>query len=234
MYLHSSGRYHLGVTPHTSSRPKRPVFERLARILAPDPNPRWSLLKCKYNQEALEKIHCCFQICSLNCSSVPQRLGHKPRTREPQKTKTTPFSNTTLENYTQNLLQPKQICSATTTAYLGVGCWVSLPPCFEERSLLRPKEHGVEFHLLNVKFGRGMLFPAWLYIWLDTQIELGKLFLNEVRFPSAGCPEEHGNCSPDTFRAAHQSWKLYSPFLSNLPETQYSSSLTILGTFPLF
>lgn len=67
---------------------------------------------------------------------------------------------------------------------------------------------GRDTHLLNVKFGAGMLFPAWLYIKLDTQSAV----FNEVHFSLAGCPEEHRNCSPETFREAHRSWKLKALF----------------------
>lgn len=53
------------------------------------------------------------------------------------------------------------------TAYSEVGSRVSLPPCFEKRSLFHPKEYGVD---LNVRFGGVMLFPAW------PLSDLGRLF----------------------------------------------------------
>lgn len=96
--------------------------------------------------------------------------------------------------------------------YLEVSCWLSLPPCFEEvftsYQRTRGGGGGRDTHLLNVKFGAGMLFPAWLYIKLDTQSAV----FNEVHFSLAGCPEEHRNCSPETFREAHRSWKLKALF----------------------
>lgn len=112
MYLHPSGRYHPGVKlPITSSWPKRPISKRLTSILTPDPKPRWSILKCKGSQEALEKIHCCFQICSLSCCCVPpeQGLGHELRTWEPQLKRNLLKINFWEDNYSQDLLQRMQM-----------------------------------------------------------------------------------------------------------------------------
>lgn len=81
------------------------------------------------------------------------------------------------------------------TAYLEVGAWVSLPPCFEKRSLLHCKEQGEGG--LNVSFGGGMLLPAW------PLCQTWKAGFHQICFR---------NCSPETPREERRRWKLKALF----------------------
>lgn len=124
------------------------------------------------------------------------------------------------------------MCSATTTAYLGVGWWVSLPPCFEERFL---QEHRGDSSF-TCWIWRGNAVSCLALHKVGHSVRPVSAVFNEVCFSLAGCPEEQTDCCPDTFREAHRSWKLKALFTFPVwpfRNTQYSSSLAMLGTFPL-
>lgn len=103
------------------------------------------------------------------------------------------------------------MCSATTTAYSEVGCCVSLPLGFEERSLLRPKEHGRDSSF-KCQIWRENAVSCLALHKVGDSVRAGRAVFNEVRFSLAGCPEEHRNCGPDTLREARRRWKLKALF----------------------
>lgn len=144
-------------TPYSSSRPQR-QFLKGSPGSCPWPKTKVKSLKVLMQPRGIGKDVLLLPILSLNCSCTLQSRdwGMNPG----------PGSFNKVIASFQDWLGKLHLKSPTTqadvlshhAAYLEVGFWVSLPPCFEKRSLLHPKEREGD---LYVRFGGGMLFTAW-------------------------------------------------------------------------
>lgn len=153
-------------TPYSSSQPQRPVSERLASFL-PLTQTQVKSLKVLIQPRGTGKDTLLLPNLSLNCSCTLQSRdwGMNPGPGSFKKVIKI-FQDWLGELYPKSPTAQADMLTHHT-AYSEVGSRVSLPLCFEKRSLFHPKEYGVD---LNVRFGGVMLFPAW------PLSDLGRLF----------------------------------------------------------